>query len=208
MRSRYGAEKVFLAGHSWGSYLGMLFAARHPELLRAYIGIGQVVDDAKAVEIQYGFVRKRARETGEEEALRELEAGGDMTREKWLFKYGGELHRHTRWLPLLWTGLLSPEYSLIDAVNVGRGSSFSSRHMRYDATPGPLIEAVPSVAMPVYFITGRHDYTTLFELVEMYYEELQAPLKRIVWFEDSAHFPFFEEPERFAAEMRAVLADP
>ena len=66
----------------------------------------------------------------------------------------------------------------------------------------------PPVAVPVYFFTGRHDYTTPFELVELYYEELQAPLKRIVWFEDSAPFTFFEEPERFAAEMRAVLADP
>ena len=72
MRSRYGAEMVFLAGHSWGSYLGMLFAARHPELLRAYIGIGRVVDDGKAVEVQDEFVGKRARKTGEEEALREL----------------------------------------------------------------------------------------------------------------------------------------
>jgi pimeloyl-ACP methyl ester carboxylesterase len=80
--------------------------------------------------------------------------------------------------------------------------------MRYNAISGPLSEAVTAVEVPVHFFIGRHDYTTPFELVQAYYEELKAPLKRIVWFEESAHFPFFEEPERFAAEMRAVLDHP
>jgi pimeloyl-ACP methyl ester carboxylesterase len=206
VRSRYGAEKIYLAGHSWGSYLGMLFASRHPELLHAYIGIGQVVDGQRAAAIQDEFIRRRAVETGERQALEELETQGRAAHEKWLFKFGGELHRHTSWLPFLWTGLQAPEYSLTDAMNVGRGSSFSSQHMRYDAIPGPLIEHVTKVDVPLYFFTGRHDYTTPFELVELYLERLQAPAKRIVWFEESAHFPFFEQPAEFAEAMREVLA--
>jgi pimeloyl-ACP methyl ester carboxylesterase len=206
VRSRYGAEKIYLAGHSWGSYLGMLFAARHPELLHAYIGIGQVVDEQRAAAIQDEFIRRRAVETGDQEALQELEAQGRAAHEKWLFKFGGELHRHTSWLPFLWAGLQAPEYSLTDAVNVGRGSSFSSRHMRYNAIQGPLIEHVTKVDVPVYFFTGRHDYTTPFELVELYFERLEAPAKRMVWFEESAHFPFFEQPREFTKAMRAVLA--
>ena len=42
---------------------------------------------------------------------------------------------------------------------------------------------------------------------QRHYQKLLAPRKRIVWFEESAHFPFVEEPERFTAEMCAVLAD-
>ena len=34
---RFGKEKVFLLGHSWGSYLGIMTTHRHPELLHAYI---------------------------------------------------------------------------------------------------------------------------------------------------------------------------
>ena len=37
-----------------------------------------------------------------------------------------------------------------------------------------------------------------------YFDRLQAPHKELVWFEHSAHFPFIEEPERFAAELRRV----
>ncbi len=38
--NRFDKEKVFLLGHSWGSYLGITTAHLHPELLHAYIGIG------------------------------------------------------------------------------------------------------------------------------------------------------------------------
>jgi pimeloyl-ACP methyl ester carboxylesterase len=37
-----------------------------------------------------------------------------------------------------------------------------------------------------------------------YLESLAAPLKGVVWFERSAHFPFFEEPERFRRELQRV----
>jgi pimeloyl-ACP methyl ester carboxylesterase len=206
LQARYGSEKVYLAGHSWGSYLGVLLAQRHPELLHAYIGIGQVVDDRRAAEIADAWLLERARLTANDEALRELQERGDAVREKWLFKFGGELHRHTSWMPFLITGLFSPEYSLRDAVNVGKGSSFSSRHMRYNAVSGPLLEEVTQLQVPVYLFSGRHDYVTPAQLVEAYYEALSAPSKRIVWFEQSAHFPFFEEPERFVEELRRVVA--
>jgi pimeloyl-ACP methyl ester carboxylesterase len=204
---RYGQDKIYLAGHSWGSYLGALFAARHPELLYAYIGIGQVVDERRAGAIADEFIRRRARETGEEEALRELDAMGSAVREKWLFRFGGELYHHTSWMPFLLTGLLAPEYSLSDVINVAPGSSFSSRHMRFNAISGPLIDNVTRLEVPVYLFTGRHDYVTPSELVELFGERLEAPGKHWAWFEESAHFPFFEEPERFDQEMRRVLAE-
>ncbi|NIR46766.1 MAG: alpha/beta hydrolase [Gemmatimonadetes bacterium] len=204
---RFGHERIYLAGHSWGSYLGTLYAARHPERLHAYIGIGQVVDERRATEIADAFIRRRARETGDEEALAELNDQGAAAREKWLFRFGGELYHHTNWTPFLLAGLFAPEYSLTDAVNVGRGSSFSSRHMNFNAIDGPLIEEVTRLEVPVYFFQGRHDFVTPAVLVEEYHARLEAPAKDIVWFDDSAHFPFFEQPQRFTAEMRRLLAE-
>jgi pimeloyl-ACP methyl ester carboxylesterase len=34
-----------------------------------------------------------------------------------------------------------------------------------------------------------------------YFEALQAPLKKLVWFEYSGHEPFADEPEKFNAVM-------
>lgn len=41
----------------------------------------------------------------------------------------------------------------------------------------------------------------------MYCEVLDAPVAEIVWFENSAHIPFFEEQKQFAEEMLAVRDD-
>ena len=39
------------------------------------------------------------------------------------------------------------------------------------------------------------------------FQKITAPLKKIVWFDHSAHFVFLEEPSRFAAEMRRVVQE-
>ena len=76
--------------------------------------------------------------------------------------------------------------------------------MIYDVIGGPLVENVRRVAIPVFFFLGRHDVTTPSSLAAEYLDSLQCPFKRLVWFEQSAHFPFYEEPERFHQEMVAV----
>ena len=40
----YGRQKVILLGHSWGTYLGARYAARHPEKVSALISVSQMVD--------------------------------------------------------------------------------------------------------------------------------------------------------------------
>ncbi|UCG52086.1 MAG: alpha/beta hydrolase [Candidatus Latescibacterota bacterium] len=207
LKRQFGQNKIYLAGHSWGSYLGMLLVHRHPELFHAYIGIGQVTDPERSREIQDRFIRERARETGNTKAIEDLDSKGAAAHEMWLFKFGAELHDATSWVPFLLVGLRSSEYTFMDCLKIAPGSSFSSRHMTYNAINGPLIDEVTQVDVPVYFFTGRHDYTTPFELIEQYLEKIDAPTKKMVWFEDSAHFPFFEEPGEFAHEMKTVLLE-
>jgi pimeloyl-ACP methyl ester carboxylesterase len=207
LRERYNVNKVYLTGHSWGSYLGMLLVHENPQLFHAYVGIGQVTDDERQGAIADMFILRNAREADNRRAISQLGSRGEIAREKWLFEFGGILHNETSYRPLLKTGLCAPEYSIWDALNVAKGSRFSSDHMRYNVILGPLMEEVTSVRVPVYFFQGRHDYVTPSELVEEYLEKLQAPSKKLVWFENSAHYPFFEEPGRFTSEMAAVLKD-
>jgi len=207
LRDRYNVDKIYLAGHSWGSYLGTLLVHENPHLFHAYVGIGQVTDNERQGAIADMFIVRRARETENQRAIAQLGSRGEIAREKWLFEFGGILYNETGYRPLLKTGLCAPEYSIWDALNVAKGSTFSSNHMRYNVIVGPLMEEVTSLRVPVYFFQGRHDYITPSELVEEYLEKLEAPRKKMVWFENSAHYPFFEEPERFTAEMAAVLKD-
>ena len=40
LRDRFGKEKIYLMGHSGGTFIGIQTAAREPELYYAYIGYG------------------------------------------------------------------------------------------------------------------------------------------------------------------------
>lgn len=204
LRTRFHQEKIYLVGHSWGTYLGMLLIARHPELYHAYVGIGQLARSAPAAGIQDQFIHQSAMRAGDHKALEELDQKGPAVREDLLFRFGGELHHAKSFTPLLLTGLMAPEYSLRDVGNVRRGVALYSRYFVYNSIPGELMDAITRVKVPVYFFTGRYDYTDPFTLTEEYFSRIDAPRKRLVWFENSAHFPFYEESAAFAREMDAV----
>ncbi len=208
LRTRFGQSKVYLVGHSYGSYLGMIVAQRHPDLFHAYVGIGQLAYEGKRnSDIQDRWIREQAERRGNRELVAELNAHAPIDREKWLFRYGGELHKGTSFTPLLLIGLRAPEYTPRNAFDVRKGVSFTHRHLRFDAISGELADAVARVDLPVYFFTGRFDLTDPFENTVKYAEKLEAPRKEIVWFDASAHFPFLEEPEKFAREMRRVMTE-
>jgi pimeloyl-ACP methyl ester carboxylesterase len=43
-RKEFGKDKIFVLGHSWGSFPGLQLAQRHPEWPYAYIGVCQLID--------------------------------------------------------------------------------------------------------------------------------------------------------------------
>ncbi len=205
LRTRFHQDKIYLVGHSWGTYLGMLVIARHPELYRAYVGIGQLASSGPIAGIQDEYIRQSAQRASDQEAIDELEAKGSSVRETLLFKFGGEIHHATSFMPLMLTGLISPEYSLRDARNIPKGVSLYAKNFVDNSISGELMDIVTQVKIPIYFFTGRYDYTDPFRLTEQYFTRIEAPEKHLVWFEDSAHFPFYEEPTAFARQMRSVL---
>lgn len=204
MTERFDKKKVFLAGHSWGTYLGSLLAQRRPELFHSYISIGQVVDSEKSRELQEEFIRWKADEINRPQAIRDIEQYGSDAYEKWLFKFGGELHGDTSFQPLVKAGLRSPEYSLFDVLKVKKGSRFCQEHIRYEMTEASIWHEITHYEIPCYFIVGRFDMTTPASLVIDYYERIEAPEKILYWFEESAHFPFYEEQERFTKTLTTL----
>lgn len=204
LHDRFGTRPILLVGHSWGAYLGMLLIKRHRDWFAAYIGMGQVTDPAKERAVTDRYIHDEAVRRGTKEALVEMQNNPNAYREKWLFKFGGELHHSTSFLPLLLTGFMAPEYTFRDALNVAKGPNYAAHYMKYDVINEPISEAVTSVDVPAFLFAGRYDDVTPSVLGVMYFKKLQAPCKKIFCFESSAHFPFYEEPERFAEAMQDV----
>lgn len=207
LRARFGQGRIFLVGHSWGTYLGLLAIREHPEYFAAYVGMGQMAGDTAAVRTaRRAFLTRAAAAAGDSVTLGRLAAGSRGTEDD-LFTYGAELRGAQSFWPILRTGLLAPEYTLRDALNVKRGAELVAKAMRYDVAPRPLAGEVPAVEVPIYFFLGRYDFNTPSPLASSYLARLRAPRKGITWFERSAHFPFFEEPARFAAELGRVARE-
>ncbi len=205
LRHRYKKDRIILVGHSFGTYLGSILVTERPELFCAYISIGQDLDDKKAKAIQERFIRENALKNKRPEIIAELEKGGNHNFENWLFEFGGELKNSKSFLPLIWSGLRSPEYTLKEAFSVGKGSSFSNRYMKYNVLDSSIYYKIREYKIPVYFFVGTNDYTTPFELIEDYFQIIKAPKKQTIYFDNSDHFPFFEEPEKFCIEVEKVL---
>ena len=59
--------------------------------------------------------------------------------------------------------------------------------------------------MPVYFFAGRYDQNVPAQLTERYYQKLVDPAgKQLVWFENSAHDIFYDEPAKVTAEILKI----
>lgn len=204
LQSELGVEKVWLVGHSHGSYLGVLFARWHPDMVEALVTIGQVTDSERARKLQDSFLRSQF-------ASLNLPADTEITpanREDLLFKTHSELYKADSFMPLIISGLFAPEYNLLDVFKVPKGSVFSSEHMQYDIGGGDIMRDETIFQVPVIMMMGKHDMTTPTTLAEEYYQKITAPYKKWMLFDQSAHFPFFEEPEKFTREMTALKMDP
>lgn len=204
LREEFRVASVWLVGHSWGSYLGMLAIAERPDLYAGFVGTGQLSADTAAVRRERAaMLRPLAEAAGDTALLRRLRAGEPLT-ESDLFRYGGELFGKKSFWPILWTGMRAPEYTAGNVLDVGRGASRVGELMRGAAEP--LAVRVHRVEVPVYFFLGCHDLNTPPALAVEYLDRLEAPRKGVVWFERSAHFPFWEESDRFLEALSAVIA--
>ena len=51
--------------------------------------------------------------------------------------------------------------------------------------------------MPVFFFLGRRDHWVPPETSVAYFDVLSAPSKALLWFDQSGHEPFVDEPAKF-----------
>lgn len=207
LQHHFSQPRIYLLGHSWGSYIGTLAVREHPEYYRAYIGVGQVASDStKERMVQREWLMRAAFKTNDAALVDRMRNFGDIT-ETDIFRHRGELRTHNSFVPILLASLRSPEYTWADILNIRPGAKFVEEHMKSNVIRGSLEANVQELNIPVFFFLGAYDYTTPSSLAVTYFRRLNAPYKRIVWFPKSAHFPFFEQPQPFATEMQRVQAE-
>jgi len=214
MKTRLKQDTVILAGHSFGTYIGMKAAAKSPESFSAYIGIGQVGDHHASEQDSFAYVMEEAKAAGADADIRKLErlrplieSGEEMTPRSLIRKYGGAARLIDDNRDYYEGFLLNPEYNGLDVLRYVRGVAETQSGLLAEESAQPLPEIVRELAIPCYFVMGAHDYMTSVNAAKAYFELLKAPKKEFIVFEQSAHYPQFEEEERFAKWMADTFGE-
>jgi pimeloyl-ACP methyl ester carboxylesterase len=208
VRARLGATKVVIFGHSWGSALGTLYAARFPEKVAAYVGSGQYGDAAAGETASYAYGLAEAERRGSRRALDRLREIGPpphttdqlMTERTTVTRLDGGMSPRA-WPKLARIALGVREATLLDLPRTVRGFRFSLDAMWAEASRLNLLDLAPALEMPVFFFLGSKDHWVPPDVSTAYFEALTAPSKKLVRFERSGHEPFADEPARFNTAM-------
>lgn len=220
---RLAVERLFVLGFSWGTELGVRLVQRYPALFSGYIGSGQAVDGSRGETLSYEYVwqqAERAHANGDLRALTRIGAptGGQypsgvagMIRQRaMLAKYPApEVHQVVKrgfWASNVQAYTGAP-YSLRDTWGVLRGHRKTLNQLWPAITDYDFTRDASRLHVPVCLLQGRHDHTTPSVLVEEWFQVLDAPEKKLRWFEHSSHGVAASEAPAFLSELTAFLTD-
>ena len=228
--SRFGQDKIYLLGHSWGSYLGVKTIEKYPENYLAYIGIGQVSNSTESERLSYNYMLSHARDINDIGAIEKLEKfdpyaeGFPMLQEEghqldYLIARTELLNRyglgHVRQFPqgmtfngaILRTLFEFKGYTLTEKIGWFLGVDFSMIHLFHIPMDDDLFASSTEFEIPFYIVHGTYDYQVSQVLAERYLDCLKAPQKEFFKFDNSAHSPNLEEPEKFIEVFRKIASD-
>jgi len=218
---RFGKDKIYLSGQSWGSALGIMVVQRYPDLFHGFIGTGQVVAFLENEKIRYDSALNLAQERGDIQQVGNLQKqgsppyyGNDVLPKMMIYlndlnKYRNENQNLAIAKPktnILIDLITSSEYGLYDKLNLSRGELATVGVVFPQLWDVDFRKQANRLKVPIYFLIGRHDRTTSPKLTEEYFNLLTAPHKELIWFEHSGHGSWMNEPAKFVDVMLKILS--
>ncbi|AGY60687.1 alpha/beta fold hydrolase [Gloeobacter kilaueensis] len=212
LRTEFGKKKIFLLGHSWGSFIGLEYARRYPGQLHAYIGVGQATNTPESERRGYAFALAAAQRAGNANAVAQLESiapyavpGRPIPLEhivierQWSDYFGGVMAYRQRQTNGI-ASRLSPDYSDADAPRAYDGNNYSQLYL-FSTVLGLDLSGITRLGCPLILLEGRHDRTVSSEVAHEWFVRVRAPRKHFVWFEHSGHEVMTEEPGKVLVSL-------
>ncbi|NMB80196.1 MAG: alpha/beta hydrolase [Ignavibacteria bacterium] len=213
---RFDKKKIYLMGHSGGTFLGVNVIDKVPELYEAYIGIAQMSDQIRSEKNAFKYLLDQYEKTRNKKMtdyFKSISFSDDnkipeeysRIRDAAMHKLGIGTMRNIRNLV---TGLFLPslffsEYTISEKYHLWMGKAQSGISQNWnEMVKTNLINSLNKFKVPVYFFHGIYDYTCSYQLAKEYFLRIEAPVKGFYSFNNSAHSPLFEEPEK----MNNILA--
>jgi proline iminopeptidase len=215
LRDRFGRERIYITGQSWGSIPATLAVQRRPELYHALVTTGQMVSVRETDRLFYDDTLAWARERGDAQLVGRLESLGPppyaelvgsypviVGAERALNPYP-EFDGRTEMTATIW----GPEFDLMEKVGAMRGLVDVYATLYPQLQDLDFRRDVPWLDVPVWLAMGRHEARGRVEPARAWFEALEAPAKRWVVLDGSSHRANFERPAEYARLLDEVVAD-
>jgi Predicted hydrolases or acyltransferases (alpha/beta hydrolase superfamily) len=206
LRAHLGLPTIALLGHSNGGAIALSFAERYASRLNHLVLIDSQMFGFSASEATQAILASRSADPRYAQAVK-LAMGqfsgqaSPPSDDRELSEFVGSI------LPLY---LRSPE-TYLDAARkellVGQIAlyAFNAQRAADAAAKNDQTRSLGSIKVPVLIASGRHDWICPVAIAERLHSGI--PDSRLVIFEDSGHFPWIEERQRFQDELLRFLKD-
>ncbi|OCA88324.1 alpha/beta hydrolase [Bacillus sp. FJAT-27225] len=208
LRNRFNKEKIFLAGHSWGSVIGLHLASEQPEKFHSYVGVSQIISWTETDRFALQWAKEQARKRGNKKALKELESVGEPpfldsyeqwgVLRKWLVRFNSMIYsddqiKHPGMLKSTKELFQSKDYTLKDVYNTfvkGFQLVYNKKMVLVrDLSTFNFKESIKKLNLPVTFLHGDKDVHVSKLIVLDFYEKVDSAYpKNLYLLPKSSHF--------------------
>ena len=186
---------------------------QHPERYHAYVGTGQMVNNAETDRMFWEDALAWAERTRQQGLAGRIRAAGPPPYDDPLLYQHTVSHEH-RWNAYPGVGqlyempanVMVPEFSLMERVNAVRGLFDVNWFVYPQLQTYDFRRDVPTLEIPVTLVLGRHEARGRAEPAIQWFDQLEAPAKELIIFDRSGHRPSFEQPDDVVRVMREVVA--
>lgn len=200
VRKALELERFHLIGHSWGGWLGMEYAVTFPNALASFV----IADSAADIPHLVSELNRLRGGLGIETVrmMQRREAEGSIDHEEYkaaitLLNYR-HLCRLDRWPEALMQSVA--EWNMDPYLEVQGPNEFLYVGNLKDWS---RLEDMAGFTRPCLILNGAHDEMTPACALRMHNS---IPNSEVAIFPNSAHCPFYEEPEAYFARLEAFLA--
>ena len=212
---RFNKTKLVLMAHSGGTTFGIQAAISNPELFYAYIGIAQITNQTESEKLAFNYMLEEYKRLNNHKKTEELKSFTisesvsetkrfykSLTRDESMHELGIGTMRNMNSVfnDVFLAVWRCRAYTLTEKLNYWRSKFFFIRKTSLidELFKNDISKKYKKFEIPIIMISGKYDYTVNYSLSQNYFTKIDAPLKKFYLFDNSAHSPIFEEPEKFS----------
>ena len=223
LKDRFGKDKIYIMGHSFGSYVALNTVYRHPENYIAYLAMSQVCDQTRSEIMAYDYMRAQYESRADMKMVRKFDEYKIKESSEEFQRYCSSSLRDTamhelgvgttREMDNVITDLFFPSlrvsaYTPMERINLWRGKAGSKEFpVNIETDSFNAFEDIKRIEVPIYFFAGEYDMTCCTRIQQEYYEVIDAPSKEFFLYKDCAHSPIYEDPDKTCEILEKIISE-